>query len=244
MKHIIILFALLIGINVYSQSDNCSNALPLTYDWIADCKTFTSPFPQQALLCRKFVTGGNQVNFDQVITLSNCPNVTVEFILYDNNCDSITFNQTGIFNIIPYDTFIVCLDVSCLNGGVRRICIEETLTLPIELLYFTAESTVNSVNLLWSTASELNNAGFLLERSTDLSNWTNIGFVEGAGNSQQTLRYSFQDINPIVGVNYYRMVQYDIDGKSEMMQTIAIFWNPGIKTNIFRQYNFLGQKIR
>jgi hypothetical protein len=109
-------------------------------------------------------------------------------------------------------------------------------------MYLTAESTPTSINVIWATASELNCSGFFLERSTDLSDWISIKFVEGMGNSQQLVKYYFEDKNPVHGVNYYRLTQYDINGDFEILQTIAIMWDKETQNSPFRMYNFLGQK--
>ena len=69
---------------------------------------------------------------------------------------------------------------------------------------FTAKAQTHSVNLQWTTATETNSKYFTIERSTDGANWTAIGQVPAAGNSDQPLQYSFTDYNPASGNNYYR----------------------------------------
>jgi len=89
--------------------------------------------------------------------------------------------------------------------------------LPIELLSFDANRVNKMVYLKWSTVSEINNQGFEIERTTDLTNWDNIGFVNGAGNSNEILNYSFDDpLSDAIFKNYqhvyYRLKQVDFDG--------------------------------
>ena len=86
---------------------------------------------------------------------------------------------------------------------------------PVELLAFTASVKNSDVELLWSTASELNNMGFEIERSIDgPDNFVTIGFVEGKGSSTEINYYSFTDHPQVSGVNqlYYRLKQVDFDG--------------------------------
>lgn len=97
-----------------------------------------------------------------------------------------------------------------------------TSPLPIELLYFGATKHTNSVLINWSTATEINNELFVLERSNDGMNFYPIGKVEGAGNSTQELDYSFSDITPLEGVSYYRIKQIDFDGAFSYSQTVAV----------------------
>lgn len=86
-------------------------------------------------------------------------------------------------------------------------------TLPVSLLNFrVSKRSENSAFLQWQTASEHNNAAFIIERSADGKNFEKIGSVEGAGNSNQLLGYAFTDKNAIAGTNYYRLRQNDYDG--------------------------------
>lgn len=86
--------------------------------------------------------------------------------------------------------------------------------LPIELISFTAEMDVNNnyVDLNWSTASEKDNEFFTVERSSDLTHWTEVVFVDGAMNSQVQIDYNEKDRNPLKGVSYYRLKQTDLNG--------------------------------
>ncbi|MCX7875098.1 MAG: YCF48-related protein [Melioribacteraceae bacterium] len=101
---------------------------------------------------------------------------------------------------------------------------------PIELMYFTANVINNSVKLIWQTATELNNYGFDIERastslSTQPTNWQNIGFVKGNGNSNSPKHYSFIDQNPIGGKLKYRLKQIDSDGSFSYSNEIEIYVN-------------------
>ena len=89
-----------------------------------------------------------------------------------------------------------------------------TGTLPIELVSFEAHtSEKNNVLLEWVTASEINNDYFTIERSSNGRDFESIYMQTGAGNSSVTNNYSFTDMNPLQGDNYYRLKQTDYDGK-------------------------------
>jgi hypothetical protein len=96
-----------------------------------------------------------------------------------------------------------------LTGGASLDC---TL-LPIELLYFKANCNGEKVDLFWSTASELNNDFFTIERSKDAIHWETVLTVDGAGNSNQVIEYKDQDLAPLKGTPYYRLKQTDFDGQ-------------------------------
>jgi len=107
-----------------------------------------------------------------------------------------------------------------------EICGSISSVLPVELLSFIAEKDYkeNSVRLEWSTAVEVNNEGFYVERSEDGSRWVQLGFLEGRGESIQKIDYQFIDQNPKVGNLYYRLKQVDFDGHHEFSRIISIYW--------------------
>lgn len=87
--------------------------------------------------------------------------------------------------------------------------------LPVRFLDFKVTRQNNSALLNWSTAFELNNKGFSVERSTDGINWKQINFINAANAASVSgvYNYSFTDVAPVKGINYYRIKQVDMDGK-------------------------------
>lgn len=96
--------------------------------------------------------------------------------------------------------------------------------LPVELISFTAKSLNGKVILEWTTASELNNYGFEIERKTENLNWRSVSFVEGKGTTAETQHYSF--IDDLFGVNElninYRLRQIDFDGSFEYSNEVTV----------------------
>lgn len=87
------------------------------------------------------------------------------------------------------------------------------IPLPIELLSFNAKANENkTVNLEWSTATEINNDFFTIEKSIDGEKWDYVGEKKGAGNSNAQINYSMIDTEPYNGISYYRLKQTDFDG--------------------------------
>jgi hypothetical protein len=93
--------------------------------------------------------------------------------------------------------------------------------LPIELIDFHAEGGCGQVEVKWSTATEKDNDHFMLRRSADGEVFEDLVRVEGAGTSQQRLDYSFVDVAPHPGMNYYRLDQVDVDGTETQSAVIA-----------------------
>lgn len=94
--------------------------------------------------------------------------------------------------------------------------------LPIKLSSFTGTTRDGVNNLKWTTAMESGNNYFEIERSADGINFTAIGQVKSAGDATNEQQYSFIDVNPLNGVNYYRLKQVDIDGKTTRFKTISL----------------------
>ena len=100
--------------------------------------------------------------------------------------------------------------------------------LPIELLSFDGQIIDRGIKLLWSTATETNNDYFEIERSRDAENFSAISSVNGAGNSNTKVEYTFVDDNPFSGNNYYRLKQVDYNGDFEYHKTIVVNWSDNI----------------
>ncbi|MBI1266290.1 MAG: T9SS type A sorting domain-containing protein [Cryomorphaceae bacterium] len=120
-------------------------------------------------------------------------------------------------------------------SGVSLNC---AILLPIELLSFTGKVASDRNELLWITATELNNSHFDIERSTDIENFESIGMVTGAGTSATQSSYIFNDSNRPFGTTYYRLKQTDFNGEysysdiislthNSELDLIAVFPNPG-----------------
>lgn len=85
--------------------------------------------------------------------------------------------------------------------------------LPIELENFSAQIFKEKVKLDWSTATELNNRQFTLEKSGDGTNFSQLTTVAGAGTSTTEKNYTVFDQSPAYGPNYYRLKQTDENGQ-------------------------------
>ena len=112
---------------------------------------------------------------------------------------------TSVFFTNPNIGWVVASNgiiLKTINGGV-----------PVELISFTAEVDNNVVTLFWQTATETNNSGFEILRSTQNDNkgWERVEFVEGKGTTTDIQSYSFTD-KPEAGKYIYRLKQIDFDG--------------------------------
>jgi hypothetical protein len=95
--------------------------------------------------------------------------------------------------------------------GKTAVTLNGTSALPVELVSFTATANGMNANLRWSTATEVNNYGFEIERRQTAS-WAKVGFVAGAGTSNSPRNYSYTDNSLSPGRYVYRIKQIDNNG--------------------------------
>lgn len=96
--------------------------------------------------------------------------------------------------------------------AVDNITLSTPVVLPIELTDFTAIKTGKNIQLKWSTATELNFNGTVIERSEDGISYYKTGFVKGCGNSNSNKQYTFIDKDLNNSLYYYRLKLVDNDG--------------------------------
>jgi hypothetical protein len=105
--------------------------------------------------------------------------------------------------------------------------------LPIELRNYTGKNTINGNVLDWTTATEINNDHFTIERSTNGIDFFELPYPLSPvrskainGNSTSDIYYSITDPNVKKGVYYYRLSQTDIDGTTKQEGTVAVTVKP------------------
>lgn len=143
-----------------------------------------------------------------LFTIDNCFAQKVDSLrlLQDVNGGSVQF------------TTIAANAVTWGNGyGTNNMAFINSLrnyTLPITLISFKANREANSVKLSWITSSESNSDYFEILKSTDGKNFSAIGVIKANVNSDKKLTYSFKDLSPSSGANYYQLNMVDLDGYS------------------------------
>jgi|GEM_PF-5224379 len=119
--------------------------------------------------------------------------------------------------VYDYQNFTII--TTCSN----RSAIPVLCSLPVELVQFSGKHEGDDILLYWSTASEKNNSYFDVERSADGIHFTTIGRVAGTINSPTLNTYEFYDTQPLQGINYYRLAQYDLDGTRNDSHIISLY---------------------
>ncbi|MCH7965251.1 MAG: T9SS type A sorting domain-containing protein [Bacteroidetes bacterium] len=107
--------------------------------------------------------------------------------------------------------------------------------IPVELTSFSALTNANDVILNWQTATEINNQGFEIQRSSD-GEFEKIGFVPGHGTTTETQSYIFIDENVLPGEYSYRLKQMDYDGTTEYSNIVEIDVTQPIEYSLSQNY--------
>jgi len=94
--------------------------------------------------------------------------------------------------------------------------------LPVQLLNFDAQLVTDKVQIWWSTASELDNDHFVVERTLDGKEFSFIDQVKSYGPSTKTQNYETYDHNPVEGIQYYRLKSVDVQGGFEYSKLVPV----------------------
>jgi len=108
------------------------------------------------------------------------------------------------------------------NGEVTACVSTPPSPLPVTLTAFSGSVIDNKARLKWTTASEVNNDHFAIERSSDAGNYEEVGRLPGYGTTSVRHDYTFMDESTPSGISYYRLKQEDFDGTIKYYGPIAI----------------------
>jgi hypothetical protein len=144
---------------------------------------------------------------------------TIAGATYSWTKDGISLNDTTNSYIIPnlsiadYGTYVVTVTIAGCNSfnASRRIDASNCIVLPIQLANFSAIVEGTKVHLRWQTTAEINADYFDVERGTNEIAYAVINRVQAKGIPTGT-SYQYIDVDPLRGVNYYRLKIADKDG--------------------------------
>ncbi len=125
-------------------------------------------------------------------------------------------------------------------GGVAP-CSEP---MPINLVSFDASAENDKVNIKWETLSEENNDYFAVEWSADGVDFTELAKVNSLGYSREKAEYSYTHTNPVRGHNYYRLAQYDKDGRSQKFEVISVLFEQKVDSKIYINPNIVYSNLK
>lgn len=143
-----------------------------------------------------------------------------------NGAVDATENVTGDqwvapINVTAGQSYRICINGWSATNSPYMIdftgtAVLDCFPLPIELESFQCIPTTNNeIEIHWTTATEVNNDYFIIERSIDGIHYEDMVRVNGSGTSNQPLEYIVADANPVFGMNYYRLTQVDFNGNRQ-----------------------------
>jgi hypothetical protein len=244
---------------------------------------------------RLFLIGGNSIAEITIadpsqsciyMNLGKLEMVYAAFSIQNGNCSDAYVINTGNTSSTLYKVNLYAKTISAplctypfvINGAASiykyfpsivdsNTCtsVDSCNSLPIQLLNFSYAFLNKTVKLEWQTATEINSAYFLVEKSTDGINFSTIGKEIATGISNSLKQYTFTDENPSA-INYYRLKEVDKDGKYtysnillatlQQTQALNIIGNPvqnnlqvqintnQSQTNQLSIFDFLGRKVK
>lgn len=133
---------------------------------------------------------------------------------------------------------LLCTDnhTALICGSDGKFLINHDYVIPVELTGFTAAVNGNNIQLSWSTATEINNAGFDILRSSDGNSWSKLGFVQGSGTKSTPTNYLFKDQKLTTGGYFYKLKQVDYNGSFKYSNKVYAFISTPAKFSLEQNY--------
>lgn len=154
------------------------------------------------------IDGGNNFTIKLAGLTPNDGSEVVQLPLFNNTIPNARIKVEAIGNIF--------FDINNANITIDG-------TLPVSWLSMSAEKSGTQSSLIkWSTANEINNNYFEIERSTDGSRYASIARIAAGSNPNQVQQYSFNDVRLPMGTFLYRIKQVDKDGKFSYSKTAQV----------------------
>lgn len=118
------------------------------------------------------------------------------------------------------DSFLI--EIEGPGISYRSFTIYRAAPLPVSILSFTAENNKSKVVLNWETTSEINNSHYIIERSIDGNIWVALSEVAATKEISAVNAYNYVDHKAVEGMSFYRLTQVDLNGKSTIIDRIAV----------------------
>ncbi len=147
---------------------------------------------------------------------------------------TVTAAEIDMFYIMLVDNWTADNTSFTMDWDLTGVVLNCQIMLAVEYLSFEGTPMADHNLLEWTTASEVNASYFEIERSSDLLNWSSVGYELASGFSQSEQSYSFKDQDRTNQIQYYRLKQFDTDGHYFYSETIAI--DPEIHLTIGKIY--------
>ncbi|TSJ40120.1 hypothetical protein [Fluviicola chungangensis] len=158
------------------------------------------------------------------------------------NVAGVLPGQVYVLLVTNYANTVQNINVTNAGGTATTNC---GIVLPVGYTAWDAVHLNGTVRLSWTTETETNNDYFAVQRSVDGLIWETIGVVGGSGTTSDPHSYSYSDDSPNQGINYYRLMQVDMDGQSVLSPVrsvkVSLMDEHVITPNPTKAYVFVGE---
>jgi hypothetical protein len=177
---------------------------------VTPAATLTNPYPMTVIDLRPYASQLSGLSGNIYIGFT-VPSGSVNII----SSNTVTGNRSYSYNGSAWSAVTT-------DDYEMRAIINDNTAFPVEITSFTARTMDAGIQLNWTTATEVNNYGFEIEKKL-VSNWLKIGFVAGHGNSNSPKSYSYTDNDVSNGSELqYRLKQIDDNGSFEYSNPVSI----------------------
>lgn len=166
----------------------------------------------------QYATGNPSTNYANAKVLEIPNGAPANAVVYGTTNNLGTVNNTGLGDVaFRMNNSTVTVFVLGTNNGVGSYRV--TQQIPVQLSSFIANVSGRDVQLIWTTATEINALSFEIEKNID-GVWRTIGSVKAAGNSTEIRDYSYSDKNLNSGKYSYRLRMVDFDGSYDYSKIV------------------------
>jgi ketosteroid isomerase-like protein len=134
--------------------------------------------------------------------------------------DVSMYEDTSVADTTKYTYRVYAFNDDTLSDYSNQA--EVVTPVPVELTSFSANISNQKVLLVWETATEMNNSGFTIQRGKEPYKLNDIAFIPGKGTTTSKSFYSYLDQTFLIGRNYYRLKQVDLDGSVNYSNIVTV----------------------
>jgi hypothetical protein len=139
---------------------------------------------------------------------------------------SVTINGDSVFHPSQSGHYFAAVTNSiCKKLTLHTDTIFYDAALPVTIINLKAQQQKSIIKIDWTSVTEINVADYEIQRSLNALNFSTIGSLTAKGNSVQKVNYTFNDVQPLHGDNYYRIKAVDKDGKIIYSNTVLVKMN-------------------
>ena len=210
------------GVDIEACTDATSNGYNIGWTQTGEWMQYTVQVPSTGLYDLKIRTAGGA---GQLLVKANGTDISPAINIPTSGGSQIwqTIMVSGIN--LTAGTNTLRLQIQAGGFNINYFQFVATSVLAVKLLDFHGENSATGNTLYWTTASETNNSGFNIQRGTDGFSFSTIDNVKSKapiGNSTETLKYLFTDLQSLKTINYYRLQQQDIYGNFSYSNIIKL----------------------